>query len=129
MRGIGWRTLRGGGLWSRLTRLHEQAQVFAAQHGHASGGEVAPPVPAASLVPPPSAFVSPKPSWASRSSTARGSATSIPTATCVVCDACGRRIEVGGLEVVCTGCNGHLSLPEGTDRLHCPWCQAEVRRT
>ena len=370
MRGIGWRTLRGGGLWSRLTRLHEQAQVFAAQHGHASGGEVAPPVPAASLVPPPSAFVkrtscafcgAPKqlpsvreylycdfcgqlvdvdlrlaaeaafanPSatehatqanelgpaaqralsagdreryrqlqrelfelqtvharWAvpprawndeayrrrwvtfqtetavatafdpahaeltkrvtrmalglrwrggdvlgmamrSMGGTTEGNPfptvqatglwplvdvlvaqaelgqqivdreglrdldpdrsppvvawrltpsmiapgwlrhlepddgqelvqrlglrheyqrpqvsgvprhcggcghelTALPGATCVVCDACGRRIEVGGLEVVCTGCNGHLSLPEGTDRLHCPWCRAEVRRT
>jgi LSD1 subclass zinc finger protein len=58
-----------------------------------------------------------------------GTLTLLPGATCVVCDGCGRRVEVGAAEMSCVGCGGRLSLPEGTDRVNCPWCQGEVRRT
>ena len=49
-------------------------------------------------------------------------------ATTVVCDACGRRIDVGGPAIVCVGCNDRVALPEGEVSASCPSCNALVRR-
>ena len=50
-------------------------------------------------------------------------------ATCVVCDGCGRRVDLGAGELPCTGCGARMCLPEGAAQHGCPYCQAIVRRT
>jgi predicted RNA-binding Zn-ribbon protein involved in translation (DUF1610 family) len=54
--------------------------------------------------------------------------TTLPGATRVVCDACGRVLDVSIPQTVCTGCNAAISWPEGLTHQQCPYCQAEVRR-
>lgn len=46
----------------------------------------------------------------------------------VVCDHCGRSIDVGGAQLTCRGCGGTISLPVGVPRQNCPYCSAEVER-
>lgn len=55
--------------------------------------------------------------------------TLLPGATCVVCDGCGRRVDVGAGELPCTSCGARMCLPEAADQHGCPYCQAVVRRT
>jgi predicted RNA-binding Zn-ribbon protein involved in translation (DUF1610 family) len=55
--------------------------------------------------------------------------TLLPGATCLVCDGCGRRVDVGSGELPCTGCGARMCLPEGVDQHACPYCQTLVRRT
>lgn len=54
--------------------------------------------------------------------------TALPGATRVVCDACGRPVDVASPQVVCTGCNARVCFFEGATHLHCPYCRAELRR-
>lgn len=54
--------------------------------------------------------------------------TALPGATRVVCDACGRAVDIAMPQVLCTGCNARVSFPERTTHLNCPYCQAEMRR-
>lgn len=54
--------------------------------------------------------------------------TALPGATRVVCDACGRRVDLASPQVVCTGCNARVCFVEGATHLNCPYCQAEMRR-
>jgi hypothetical protein len=58
-----------------------------------------------------------------------GALTLLPGATCVVCDGCGRRVDVGSGELPCTGCGARMCLPETVDQQGCPYCRAIVRRT
>jgi hypothetical protein len=58
-----------------------------------------------------------------------GTLTLLSGATCVVCDGCGRRVDLGAGELPCTGCGARMCLPEGVDQHSCPYCQAIVRRT
>ena len=53
----------------------------------------------------------------------------LPGATRVVCDACGRPVDLASPQVVCTGCNSRVCFIEGATHLHCPYCQTELRRT
>jgi hypothetical protein len=55
--------------------------------------------------------------------------TQVPGATCVVCDGCGRRVDVGAGELPCTGCGARICIPEGADQQGCPYCRSIVRRT
>jgi DNA-directed RNA polymerase subunit RPC12/RpoP len=58
-----------------------------------------------------------------------GTLTLVPGATKVVCNGCGRRVDVGAGELPCTGCGATMCLPEGVDQQGCPYCRALVRRT
>ncbi len=52
----------------------------------------------------------------------------VPGARVVVCDACGRRIEVGAGRAPCRACGVELSYPEGADRVTCPACGSATQR-
>jgi hypothetical protein len=52
----------------------------------------------------------------------------VPGARCVVCEACGHRVDVGTAEIPCTQCAGTISFPESKDRVACPFCEAMVVR-
>jgi len=46
----------------------------------------------------------------------------------VVCENCGRRIDVGGGEAPCQNCGAPLSFPESVFHLACPYCHAQTQR-
>jgi DNA-directed RNA polymerase subunit RPC12/RpoP len=52
----------------------------------------------------------------------------LPGARAVVCDGCGRTIDVGAAEVGCAGCGSSVTLPAGAERVTCPYCRAEIRK-
>lgn len=54
--------------------------------------------------------------------------TALPGATVVVCNGCGRRVDLAAPQVVCTGCNAQVAFTEGATHLNCPYCAAEIRR-
>lgn len=54
--------------------------------------------------------------------------TALPGARAVVCDGCGRQVELGAAEIGCASCGASMTLPAGADRIACPFCQAEVTR-
>ena len=49
-------------------------------------------------------------------------------AKAVICDTCGRKIDVGAAEIPCARCGSAMTLPAGADRIACPFCESEVRR-
>jgi hypothetical protein len=49
-------------------------------------------------------------------------------ARCVVCEACGHRVDVSVAEIKCGQCAGMISLPQGEARGACPFCQSMVVR-
>jgi DNA-directed RNA polymerase subunit RPC12/RpoP len=46
----------------------------------------------------------------------------------VVCEFCGRQIDIKSGPVPCSNCGAPLSFPVSVSRLHCPYCQTETRR-
>jgi len=52
----------------------------------------------------------------------------LPDAKAVICDGCGRKIDVGGAEIPCANCGGSFTFPSGADHIACPFCRSEVRR-
>jgi LSD1 subclass zinc finger protein len=57
-----------------------------------------------------------------------GPLTTLPGARTVVCDHCGRTVDVGGAQSPCGQCGAALSFPVGISRLQCPYCQTEAER-
>ena len=55
--------------------------------------------------------------------------TALPGATRVICDACGRAVDLAAPQIVCSGCNARVAFIDGAMHLNCPYCQAEMRRT
>jgi LSD1 subclass zinc finger protein len=55
--------------------------------------------------------------------------TALPGARAVVCDGCGRTMNVGDAEIPCASCGATMTLPAGADGVSCPFCQAQVRRS
>ncbi|MFI5960490.1 hypothetical protein [Cryptosporangium sp. NPDC051539] len=53
----------------------------------------------------------------------------LPTARVVVCEACGRRVDVAGGECSCRSCGALIYFPAGVTRLPCPACRALTLRT
>jgi DNA-directed RNA polymerase subunit RPC12/RpoP len=51
----------------------------------------------------------------------------VPSARVVVCEACGRRVDVARGE--CRSCGSSICFPEGVTRLACPSCRALTQRT
>ena len=52
----------------------------------------------------------------------------LPGAKAVVCEGCGRKIDLGGAELPCASCGATMTLPAGADQVACPFCQARVER-
>jgi LSD1 subclass zinc finger protein len=52
----------------------------------------------------------------------------LPDASAVICNGCGRMIELGSAEIPCGACGATMTLPVGADEVACPFCQSQVRR-
>jgi LSD1 subclass zinc finger protein len=52
----------------------------------------------------------------------------LPGATAVICEGCGRKMDLGSAEIPCASCGAVMTLPAGADRIACPFCQAQVER-
>jgi LSD1 subclass zinc finger protein len=52
----------------------------------------------------------------------------LPDARAVVCESCGRKLDIAGGQTPCQNCGASLSFPVGVSRIECPYCQAETHR-
>jgi LSD1 subclass zinc finger protein len=52
----------------------------------------------------------------------------VPGASAVICDGCGRKLDIGGGTSPCQGCGAPLSFPVGVNQLNCPYCQMTTAR-
>jgi LSD1 subclass zinc finger protein len=52
----------------------------------------------------------------------------LPGATAIICEGCGRKMDLGSAEIPCASCGAVMTLPAGADRMACPFCQAQVER-
>ena len=52
----------------------------------------------------------------------------LPGATAIICEGCGRKMDLGSAEIPCASCGAVMTLPAGADRTACPFCQAQVER-
>jgi DNA-directed RNA polymerase subunit RPC12/RpoP len=57
-----------------------------------------------------------------------GEFTALPGARAVVCDGCGRTMDLGSAEIPCASCGATMTLPAGADGVACPFCQSQVER-
>ena len=52
----------------------------------------------------------------------------LPGATAMICEGCGRKMDLGSAEIPCASCGAVMTLPAGADRMACPFCQSQVER-
>jgi len=52
----------------------------------------------------------------------------LPGATAIICEGCGRKMDLGSAEIPCASCGAVMTLPAGADRTACPFCQSQVER-
>jgi LSD1 subclass zinc finger protein len=52
----------------------------------------------------------------------------LPGAKSVVCDHCGKALDVAGAQSPCGNCGGALSFPVGVSELQCPYCETATER-
>jgi DNA-directed RNA polymerase subunit RPC12/RpoP len=52
----------------------------------------------------------------------------LPGAKEVVCDGCGRKLDVTAAELTCGNCGGTMTFPSGASRMACPYCKVDVER-
>jgi len=52
----------------------------------------------------------------------------LPGATAIICEGCGRTMDLGSAEIPCASCGAVMTLPAGADRTACPFCQSQVER-
>jgi DNA-directed RNA polymerase subunit RPC12/RpoP len=52
----------------------------------------------------------------------------VPGARQVICESCGRKLDIAGGEVPCRNCGASLSFPVGTDTIDCPYCSTATHR-
>jgi LSD1 subclass zinc finger protein len=52
----------------------------------------------------------------------------VPGAQAVVCESCGRKLDIAGGEVPCQNCGAPLSFPVGTSGTECPYCHTGTHR-
>src|SRR5580698_1512694 len=52
----------------------------------------------------------------------------LPGAQAVVCESCGRKLDIAGGETPCQTCGAPLSFPVAVSRIECPYCQSETHR-
>jgi LSD1 subclass zinc finger protein len=58
-----------------------------------------------------------------------GEFSALPGAAAIICDRCGRKMDLGTAEIPCASCGGSLTMPAGADRVACPYCQSQVARS
>lgn len=54
--------------------------------------------------------------------------TALPGSKIIVCDHCGKMLDVAGAQTPCAKCGGPLTFPVGIRALQCPYCQARTER-
>ena len=52
----------------------------------------------------------------------------LPGAAAVVCESCGRKLDIAGGETPCRNCGAPLSFPVGTSAIDCPYCHTGTHR-
>jgi hypothetical protein len=52
----------------------------------------------------------------------------VPGASAVICDGCGRKLDIGGGTSPCPGCHAPLAFPVGINQLACPYCATTTAR-
>src|SRR6516162_5163720 len=52
----------------------------------------------------------------------------MPGANTVVCESCGRKLDIAGGETPCQNCGAPLSFPVGTSAIECPYCHTGTHR-
>jgi DNA-directed RNA polymerase subunit RPC12/RpoP len=52
----------------------------------------------------------------------------VPGARAVVCESCGRKLDIGGGETPCRTCGASLSFPVGSSLIDCPYCHSGTHR-
>ncbi|MHB8464677.1 MAG: hypothetical protein ACYDH6_14510 [Acidimicrobiales bacterium] len=57
-----------------------------------------------------------------------GQIQALPGAKVVVCDGCGKSLDVGSAALACPGCGGSVTLPVGVSNAPCPFCKSNVAR-
>jgi DNA-directed RNA polymerase subunit RPC12/RpoP len=57
-----------------------------------------------------------------------GEFTALPGAKAVVCEGCGRTMDLASAEILCASCGATITLPAGADGTACPFCQSRVER-
>jgi LSD1 subclass zinc finger protein len=57
-----------------------------------------------------------------------GQISALPGAKEVVCDGCGRKLDVTAAELTCSNCGATMTFPSGASRMACPYCQVDVER-
>ncbi len=55
-------------------------------------------------------------------------ATALRGSKAIVCDHCGRMLDVAGAQTACGKCGGPITFPVATRDLQCPYCQARTER-
>ena len=46
----------------------------------------------------------------------------------LVCESCGRKLDIAGGQMPCQTCGAPLSFPIGVSRIECPYCHSETHR-
>jgi hypothetical protein len=57
-----------------------------------------------------------------------GKLTALPGATQLVCDGCGRTLDVGSAEIPCVKCGATMTFPVGATATDCPYCHTRVEK-
>jgi LSD1 subclass zinc finger protein len=52
----------------------------------------------------------------------------LPDARAVVCESCGKKLDIAGGEVPCQNCGARLSFPVGVSAIECPYCHTGTHR-
>jgi LSD1 subclass zinc finger protein len=52
----------------------------------------------------------------------------VPGAQAVVCESCGKKLDIAGGEVPCQNCGAPLSFPVRTSAIDCPYCHTTTHR-
>jgi LSD1 subclass zinc finger protein len=58
-----------------------------------------------------------------------GQFSALPGASAIICEGCGRKVDLGSAEIACASCGATMTLPAGADEVACPFCQARVERS
>lgn len=53
----------------------------------------------------------------------------VPGAQAVVCESCGRKLDIAGGDVPCQRCGAPLAFPVKTSSIACPYCQTTTHRS
>jgi hypothetical protein len=72
--------------------------------------------------------VEPVPTEAHRCGSCGSELHTVVGARVVVCESCGRQIDIQSGAAPCRQCGAALSFPVGVSRLTCPYCRAETQR-